>query len=57
MSQVSQEKPSESITGNSVTGKSQKMITFKPSSIEEIYQIYDITKIIDLIPLIRMWQH
>ena len=32
MSQVSQEKPSESITGNSVTGKSQKMITFKPSS-------------------------
>ena len=55
MSQVSQEKPCESTTRNSVTGKSRKMIILGLSSI--FHQIYDITNIIDLTPLIRMWQH
>ena len=39
MSQVSQEKPCESTTRNSVTGKSRKMIILALSS--KIYQIYE----------------
>ena len=54
MSQVSQENPCENITQNSVTGKSQAMIILWRV---EIYHINDITKIIHLTPLIRMWQH